>query len=83
MKKFGYRIQTRGGSTVENLVIQGRDREEAQRKLRQVYHHCTILEEKLLADPIPEDASDLEGVISLIAGEGDAAKAPGEEEPRG
>jgi len=73
MKKFGFKIQTRGGSTVENLVIQGRDREEAERKLRQVYHHCTILEEKVLADPVPEDASQLEGVISLIASETDAA----------
>ncbi|QJR14730.1 hypothetical protein [Usitatibacter palustris] len=70
MKKFGFRIQTRGGSTVENLVIQGRDREEAERKLRQVYHHCTILDAKVLADPVPEDASDLEGVISIIASEG-------------
>jgi hypothetical protein len=72
MKKFGFRIQTRGGSTVENLVIQGRDREEAEKKLRQVYHHCTILEEKLLADPVPEDASDLEGIISIIAREDEA-----------
>jgi hypothetical protein len=70
MKKYGFRIQTRGGSTVENLVIQGRDREEAERKLRQVYHHCTILDAKVLADPVPEDASDLEGVISIIASEG-------------
>jgi len=76
MKKFGFKIQTRGGSTVENLVIQGRDREEAERKLRQVYHHCTILEEKVLADPVPEDASQLEGVISLISSEADAVPDP-------
>lgn len=83
MKKFGFRIQTRGGSTVENLVIQGRDRDEAERKLRQVYHHCTILEEKLLADPVPEDASQLEGVISLISSEADAASnAPKPEIPK-
>ena len=76
MKKFGFRIQTRGGSTVENLVIQGRDRDEAERKLRQVYHHCTILEERVLADPVPEDASQLEGVISLISSELDATPDP-------
>ncbi len=76
MKKFGFRIQTRGGSTVENLVIQGRDRDEAVRKLKQVYHHCSILEEKVLADPVPGDASDLEGVISIIANEGSANRAP-------
>ena len=71
MKKFGFRIQTRGGSTVDNLVIQGRDREEAVRKLRQVYHHCSILSEELLADPLPQEASDLEGLISIIAHEQD------------
>ena len=67
MKKFGFRIQTRGGSTVDNLVIHGRDREEAERKLRQVYHHCTVLEGKLLAEMA--DGSDFESVISLIANE--------------
>ena len=67
MQKYGFRIQTRGGSTVDNLVIQGRDRAEAERKLRQVYHHCTILEGKLLAEQA--DGSDFESVISLIANE--------------
>ena len=80
MKKYGFRIQTQGGSTVENLVIQGRDREEAERKLRQVYHHCKILEERVLADPVPEDSSDLEGVISLIASEGDAQQGAAKDE---
>jgi hypothetical protein len=67
MKKYGFRIQTRGGSTVDNLVIHGRDRDEAERKLRQVYHHCTVLEGKLLAENA--DGSDFESVISLIANE--------------
>lgn len=80
MKKFGFRIQTRGGSTVENLVIHGRDREEAERKLRQVYHHCTILEATVLADALQADASDLEGVLSIIAREESGAQAPGDGE---
>lgn len=81
MKKFGFKIQTRGGSVVENLVIQGRDRVEAERKLRQVYHHCTILDEKVLADPVPEDASQLEGVISLISSEIDATPEEPKKDP--
>ena len=68
MRKFGFNIRTRGGSTVEGLVIQGRDAEEAERKLRQVYHHCTVLVMRELAEQV--DASDVEGVISLIAAEG-------------
>jgi hypothetical protein len=70
MKKFGFRIRTRGGSVVDNLTIQGRDREEAERKLRQVYHHCEVLETREMLDAPHADASDFEGVISLIADEG-------------
>jgi hypothetical protein len=70
MKKFGFRIRTRGGSLVDSLTIQGRDQEEAERKLRQVYHHCVVLEAKELQESAPADASDFEGVISLIADEG-------------
>ena len=66
MIKFGFRIQTRGGSVVENLVIHGRDREEAERKLRQVYHHCTVLETKILES---QAEGDFESVIGLIAAE--------------
>lgn len=70
MKKYGFRIRTRGGSVVDNLTIQGRDRDEAERKLRQVYHHCTVLEVREVLEGSPADASDVEGVISLIADEG-------------
>jgi hypothetical protein len=69
MRKFGFRIRTRGGSLVDHLTIQGRDLEEAERKLRQVYHHCVILESRELQEPPAADASDFEGVISLIADE--------------
>ena len=66
MQKYGFRIRTRGGSVVENLVIHGRDREEAERKLRQVYHHCTVLDSKVLED---QAEGDFESVIGLIAAE--------------
>jgi hypothetical protein len=69
MKKYGFRIRTRGGSVVENLTIQGRDRDEAERKLRQVYHHCVVLEAREMQG-VAADASDFEGVITLIADEG-------------
>ncbi len=78
MRKFGFRIRTRGGSVVDHLVIQGRDREEAERKLRQVYHHCVILESREIADASAADASDVEFVIELIAGE---SRRPGPENP--
>jgi hypothetical protein len=70
MKKYGFRIRTRGGSVVDNLTIQGRDRDEAERKLRQVYHHCVVLEAREMLEAGATDASDFEGVITLIADEG-------------
>lgn len=69
MQKFGFRIQTRAGMTVENLVIHGTDQPQAEIKLRQMYHHCTILECKLLDDLPRGDGTDLEGAISLILGQ--------------
>jgi hypothetical protein len=68
MEKFGFRIQTRAGLTVENLVIHGVDRAQAEVKLKKMYHHCTILDCKVV-DELPRgDGTDLEGAITLIVG---------------
>ena len=42
--KFAFRIRTRDGLLVDNLLISGRDLPDAERKLRQIYHNCEILE---------------------------------------
>ncbi|MBL8449479.1 MAG: hypothetical protein JNM32_06100 [Dechloromonas sp.] len=42
--KYDFRIRTRNGAVVENLSISGRDELEAERKLRQIYQGCEILE---------------------------------------
>jgi hypothetical protein len=42
--KFGFRIRTRAGSSVDNLVIAGRDEADATRKLQQMYRDCQIIE---------------------------------------
>lgn len=44
LTKYGFRIRTRVGLVINNLVIQGRDPAEAQRKLRQMYRDCEIIE---------------------------------------
>ena len=46
--KFGFRIRTRQGLVVEHLMIHGRDEADAERKLRQMYMHCEILERSVL-----------------------------------
>lgn len=66
MNKYGFKIRTRGGMTVENLMVQAPDRAEAENKLGQIYHHCKILECHELAQTTKGEGMDLEGVISLI-----------------
>ena len=43
MNKFGFNIRTRGGHKVDNITIMARDFEEAERRLRQMYTQCEIL----------------------------------------
>ena len=75
MIKFGFKIRTRSGLPVDNLVVHARDRVEAERKITQMYLHCEIIECKQIAAPLREEGSDLEGIISLIS------RQPDEEKP--
>lgn len=42
--KYGFRIRTRLGLIVDNLMIHAQDESEAQRRLRQMYQGCEIIE---------------------------------------
>jgi hypothetical protein len=67
MFKYGFRIRTRSGTPVENLVVQARDQAEAERKLNQVYPHCEITECRVIQTAISDDSVNLESIISLIS----------------
>ena len=67
MIKFGFRIRTRSGLPVDNLVVHARDQAEAERKITQMYMHCEIIECTQITSPVREEGSDLEGIISLIS----------------
>ena len=43
MHKYGFKIRTRNGHKVDNILIMARDFEEAERRLRQMYVECEIL----------------------------------------
>jgi len=43
MTKYAFRIRTKVGLVVDNLLIQGRDEGDAERKLRQMYQGCEII----------------------------------------
>jgi len=74
--KFGFRIRTRQGLIVEHLMIHGRDEADAERKLRQMYLHCEILERSVMQpatmQPSPGssangDGTSFEEIVSLIS----------------
>lgn len=71
MTKYGFRIRTRGGMTVDNLVVQARSREDAESRIRQIYQHCEILECNESATGNRGEGVDLEGLISLISKQDD------------
>lgn len=75
--KFAFRIRTRHGLVVEHLMIHGRDEADAERKLRQMYLHCEILERNVMKPAMlqrayapaasPADVISFEEVASLIS----------------
>ena len=71
MSRYGFRIRTRSGTPVENLVVHARDQAEAERKINQMYPHCEILECREIATAIGDDSLNLESIISLISKEPD------------
>ena len=65
--KYSFRIRTRTGSIVENLTIHGRDENEAQKKLRQRYPRCQIVDCVCHRGGVRVPVPSFEEVASLIA----------------
>ncbi len=66
MNKYGFRIRTRNGMMVENLQLHAHDRTDAERKIRQIYRDCEIIDCHEIAPPVKGENIDLENMISLI-----------------
>ena len=67
--KYSFRIRTRSGSVVENLLIYGKDEQDAERRLRQIYLGCEIVETKRLLVPVQRsNPVTYEEVVDLISG---------------
>jgi len=65
--KYGFRIRTRSGAVVDNLLIFGQDEPDAERKLRQIYVGCEIIETKRLAPQSQRNNPvSYEDVVDLI-----------------
>jgi hypothetical protein len=66
--KFAFRIRVRSGAIVDHLTIAGSDASDAERKLRQIYHSCVILEVRELGSQIQRSGEfTYEEVVDLIS----------------
>ena len=65
--KFAFRIRTRSGSMVDNLVIAGKDEADATRKLLQMYRDCQIIECVAQRDDSRATAVTFEDIADLIS----------------
>lgn len=63
--KFGFRIRTRHGLVVEHLMIHGRDGADAERKLRQMYLYCEILQRSVMPPGKKTATPDVEPIAAL------------------
>ena len=43
MLKFDFSVLTQNGQKVDNVIIAASDQQHAERKLRQMYHHCRVM----------------------------------------
>jgi hypothetical protein len=68
MIRYGFQISTKTGQRIDNISIIAATQADAERRLRQMYHHCEILEWREQAVPRRIDTLDVEGVIGLISG---------------
>lgn len=66
LTKFSFRIRTRIGLVVDNLMIHGHDEIDAQRKLRQIYRDCEILDCVCHRGNLRSPPASLEDVLSII-----------------
>ena len=69
MFKFEFSILTRDGQKVDSILIAGKDQPDAERKLRQMYHHCqvTLCEVRQDWEKQSLQAASVEEILSLIS----------------
>jgi hypothetical protein len=67
ISKYAFRIKTRLGVLVDNLMIHGRDEIDAQKKLRQMYPRCEIVDCVCHRAGVRVPVASFEEVANLIA----------------
>ena len=67
MIRFGFNIRTKHGQRVENILIMAATQDDAERRLRQMYYQCEIVDCSERSVPRSVDALDVADVIGLIS----------------
>ena len=67
MIRYGFTIRTRMGQRIENVSIIAGSQKDAERRLRQMYLQCEIVECRIQPVPRRFDTLDMESVIGLIS----------------
>jgi hypothetical protein len=67
MTRFGFNIRTRTGQRVDNICIMAANQVDAERRLRQMYHQCVIVQCQSETVNLRNEALDVEGVIGMIS----------------
>ncbi len=67
MIRFGFNIRTKTGQRVDNIQIVAATLGDAERRLRQMYLQCEIIEHREQSVPQRSDSLDVEHVIGLIS----------------
>ncbi len=68
MVRYGFSIKTRHGQRVDHIQIMASCADDAERRLRQMYQHCTIVERRENSVPQRLEQLDVENIIGLISG---------------
>ncbi|MFO1302488.1 MAG: hypothetical protein U1F54_02080 [Burkholderiales bacterium] len=67
MIRYGFNIRTRHGQRVDNILIMAATQTDAERRLRQMYHHCVIVDCQEQDVPRRFEPLDVDSVIGLIS----------------
>ena len=75
MIRFGFNIRTKSGQRVDNIQIVAASLDDAERRLRQMYVHCEIIERREQSVPRRSDNLDIEHVVGMISASPSGHKA--------
>jgi hypothetical protein len=72
--RYGFNIRTRHGQRVDNILIMAATQPDAERRLRQMYHQCVVVECQEQSVPRRLEPLDVDSIIGMISAGASAQK---------